>query len=240
MSDKRKWSETRDARFKSSADRARYAAGKERFLSKLDRQLQTLSELRRARSLTQEQLAATMRVSQAQVSRVENQADLYLSTLRSYIEALGGELQIRVAFPGNEWTEIAIGDVTGIETTSSAVEAVALSSINAIKEVSQPLTYGNFSIKSLSGVLARPVVLSACTATWWASASRSDDRAAEELASWLWSDIHLAGSAHIVSHSSGVVSHHHALETSMHWVDPELKVPADTNDFVASASFRER
>jgi hypothetical protein len=53
-----------------------------------------------------------MNVSQAQVSRIENQADLYLSTLRSYIEAMGGELQIRVAFPGADWAEIAVGDIT--------------------------------------------------------------------------------------------------------------------------------
>jgi hypothetical protein len=41
-------------------------------------------------------------VSQAQVSRIENQADLYLSTLRSYIAAMGGELQLRAVFPDGQ------------------------------------------------------------------------------------------------------------------------------------------
>jgi transcriptional regulator with XRE-family HTH domain len=82
------------------------------FRSKLAAHAKTLADLRRARQMTQHQLARLMQVSQAQVSRVENQADLYLSTLRSYIEAMGGELQIRVAFPGADWAEVTIGDVT--------------------------------------------------------------------------------------------------------------------------------
>ena len=57
-----------------------------------------LGDLRRARDFTQGQLAETLRVSQAQVSRIENQADLYLSTLRSYVEAMGGELSLVATF----------------------------------------------------------------------------------------------------------------------------------------------
>ena len=83
----------------------------------------SLGELRRAREMTQQQLAKVMQVSQAQVSRVENQADLYLSTLRSYIEAMGGELQIRVAFPGANWSEVTIGDVTHAESVDSKAES---------------------------------------------------------------------------------------------------------------------
>ena len=59
----------------------------------------TLGELRRARSLTQHQLAAALETSQGGVSRIEQRTDLYLSTLRSYVEALGGELELRAVFP---------------------------------------------------------------------------------------------------------------------------------------------
>jgi DNA-binding XRE family transcriptional regulator len=57
-----------------------------------------LYELRRARQLTQAQLARALGVSQSGVSRIENEADLYLSTLRSYVEAMGGRLELRAVF----------------------------------------------------------------------------------------------------------------------------------------------
>jgi transcriptional regulator with XRE-family HTH domain len=68
----------------------------------------TLADVRRARKMTQEQLANALDVSQAQVSRVERQADLHLSTLRSYIEAMGGELVLVARFEGRKDAEIPI------------------------------------------------------------------------------------------------------------------------------------
>lgn len=62
------------------------------------RDVLALAELRASRRITQQQLAEALRVSQANVSRVEHQDDLNLSTLRSYVEALGGGLQIRAVF----------------------------------------------------------------------------------------------------------------------------------------------
>lgn len=59
----------------------------------------TLAELRRARELTQTQLAAALDIKQGGVSRMEHQADLYVSTLRSYVEALGGRLEVTAVFP---------------------------------------------------------------------------------------------------------------------------------------------
>lgn len=61
-------------------------------------QILMLAEVRAARNVTQEQLAEALEVTQPNVSRVEHQGDLYLSTLRSYIEALGGELELRAVF----------------------------------------------------------------------------------------------------------------------------------------------
>ena len=73
-----------------------------------------LPDVRRARALTQVQLAEALGVSQAQVSRIEKQADLYLSTLASYIEAMGGELELHAVFPDSgERVWLSIGDIVG-------------------------------------------------------------------------------------------------------------------------------
>lgn len=61
-----------------------------------------LEELREARELTQTQLAQVLQVSQGAVSKVERRADMYISTLRSYVRAIGGDLQIRAVFPEGE------------------------------------------------------------------------------------------------------------------------------------------
>src|SRR4051812_20713410 len=59
----------------------------------------TLTDLRHARGVTQEELATAWEVSQENVSRVEREKDVYLSTLRTYIEALGGCLELTAVFP---------------------------------------------------------------------------------------------------------------------------------------------
>jgi transcriptional regulator with XRE-family HTH domain len=59
----------------------------------------TLGELRKARELTQVALAKALDTTQSGVSRIEHQTDLYLSTLRSYIEAMGGSLELSAVFP---------------------------------------------------------------------------------------------------------------------------------------------
>jgi len=57
-----------------------------------------LRELRLERDVTQEQLAAMMGIRQASLSKIEHQDDLLVSTLRRYVEALGGTLEIRARF----------------------------------------------------------------------------------------------------------------------------------------------
>lgn len=57
-----------------------------------------LGQLRESRAVTQRALAETLDVSQANISRIEHEEDLYISTLRSYIEALGGRLELRAVF----------------------------------------------------------------------------------------------------------------------------------------------
>src|SRR5262245_49850344 len=58
-----------------------------------------LDELRAARDLTQEHLARIMGVGQAAISKVERRTDMYISTLRDVIRAMGGELEIVAKFP---------------------------------------------------------------------------------------------------------------------------------------------
>lgn len=62
----------------------------------------TLQELRKARELTQSRLAEILGVTQDNVSRIEKRSDVLLSTLRSYVEAMGGELDLVVRFPDHE------------------------------------------------------------------------------------------------------------------------------------------
>ncbi len=61
-----------------------------------------LQELRQARHLTQETLAKNLSVKQAAVSKMENRTDMYISTLRNMIKAMGGDLEIIARFPDGE------------------------------------------------------------------------------------------------------------------------------------------
>jgi transcriptional regulator with XRE-family HTH domain len=58
-----------------------------------------LSELRQARRLSQQQLAETLNVKQSAVSKLERRTDMYISSLRSFVEAMGGDLEITARFP---------------------------------------------------------------------------------------------------------------------------------------------
>ncbi|MEE8297406.1 MAG: XRE family transcriptional regulator [Hyphomicrobium sp.] len=58
-----------------------------------------LQELRQARALSQEQLAEILQIEQASVSKMERRTDMYISTLRKFIEAMGGELDITARYP---------------------------------------------------------------------------------------------------------------------------------------------
>jgi hypothetical protein len=58
-----------------------------------------LRELRRLRKLTQARLSKKLKIGQEGVSRMEKRTDLYLSTLRSYVEGVGGKLSLIVEFP---------------------------------------------------------------------------------------------------------------------------------------------
>ena len=65
-----------------------------------------LAEVRRAREMTQTRLAMAMETTQAEISKIEQRSDCYISTLRSYIEAMNGELEIIARFPDGKAVKI--------------------------------------------------------------------------------------------------------------------------------------
>ncbi len=69
-----------------------------------------LGRLRESRNVTQQQMARALDVSQANVSRIEHEEDLYLSTLRSYVAALGGHLEVNAVFPEETVELVAAGN----------------------------------------------------------------------------------------------------------------------------------
>ena len=74
--------------------RARVDAKKEEF-----RAAMALHELRKARAMTQKSIGETLNVNQPAVAKLERRTDMYVSNLRAYIEAMGGELSIVARFP---------------------------------------------------------------------------------------------------------------------------------------------
>ncbi len=58
-----------------------------------------LHELRQARGLSQKMMAEALHIQQPAVAKIEKRTDMYLSTLRSHIQAMGGELEIVARFP---------------------------------------------------------------------------------------------------------------------------------------------
>lgn len=65
----------------------------------LKQEVESLRELRALTGNAQADIAASLHITQPSVSKMEKQADMYLSTLRNYIEAIGGELELIVRLP---------------------------------------------------------------------------------------------------------------------------------------------
>lgn len=87
-----KWSELKTKMSAEAQEKA--AALTQRLMAEMP-----LEQLRAARQLTQTNLAQVLGVNQSAVSKLEKRTDMYLSTLRSYIEAMGGKLDIQAVFP---------------------------------------------------------------------------------------------------------------------------------------------
>ncbi|HEX6000259.1 MAG TPA: XRE family transcriptional regulator [Hyphomicrobiaceae bacterium] len=70
-----------------------------------------LAELRQARQRSQEDLARALKVKQPAVAKLEKRTDMYVSNLRRYVEALGGQLKITAEFPEGEVVIRNFGDI---------------------------------------------------------------------------------------------------------------------------------
>lgn len=83
-----------------------------------------LSELRKALAMTQTQLAETLNKKQASISKMEHQSDMFISTLREILNAMGANLKIIASFPEgdiqiNQFEEIRTGKHEKIETAKT-------------------------------------------------------------------------------------------------------------------------
>ena len=101
---------------------ARIAAGKQQLIQEMP-----LHELRRARGLSQQALADMLHVQQPSIAKLERRTDMYISSLRSHIEAMGGELEIVAKFPDGT-VRIASGYLEGsnVNVVDAMVEMISL------------------------------------------------------------------------------------------------------------------
>ena len=80
--------------------------------AELRREVEGLKALRKLAERSQEQIAQGLGIKQPSVVKIERQADLYLSTLRRFIEAAGGKLELRVELPGTgAFTLTGVGEI---------------------------------------------------------------------------------------------------------------------------------
>jgi transcriptional regulator with XRE-family HTH domain len=76
--------------------------------------VESLLQLRKAAGKAQSDIAAALKIKQPSVSKIEKQTDMYLSTLRSYVEALGGELDLVVRLPSRRAMRLhRLGEILG-------------------------------------------------------------------------------------------------------------------------------
>ena len=81
----------------SPENQARVHTGANEMLEEL-----VLQELRKSLNFTQEQVAEAMKLNQGVVSKMEHQNDIYVSTLRKFVTAMGGQLKLVASFPDRE------------------------------------------------------------------------------------------------------------------------------------------
>lgn len=85
-----------------------------------------LRELRRLRKLTQARLSKKLKIGQEGVSRIEKRSDLYISTLRSYVEGVGGKLSLVVELPDQPPVIlVGLGDDDGSKRTKKKTKSGA-------------------------------------------------------------------------------------------------------------------
>lgn len=87
--------------------------------AELQHEVEGLKALRKLAERSQEQIAQTLGIKQPSVVKIEKQADLYLSTLRRFVEAAGGKLELRVELPGTgTFTLTGLGQIEEVKTAA--------------------------------------------------------------------------------------------------------------------------
>lgn len=87
----------------------------------LKQEVEGLRELRQIAGKAQADIASALHIKQPSVSKIEKQADMYLSTLRSYVEAIGGKLELVVNLPRHPALKLQrLGDLSAATDASSA------------------------------------------------------------------------------------------------------------------------
>jgi transcriptional regulator with XRE-family HTH domain len=76
-----------------------------------------LHELRQARGISQVKLAEALNIKQPNIAKMEKRADVYISSLRAVIEAMGGTLDIVACFPDGK---VKITNFSSIDETETA------------------------------------------------------------------------------------------------------------------------
>jgi transcriptional regulator with XRE-family HTH domain len=114
MPSTKRWEEVTRDLANQPGDAERMANARARLATEEAAYFRHLADLRQARRMTQMALAKQLNMVQPSVSRLERQADLYVSTLRRYIEALGGRLEIHAVFPDLDY-EIRFEDLETID-----------------------------------------------------------------------------------------------------------------------------
>ncbi|MRU17073.1 helix-turn-helix transcriptional regulator [Roseovarius sp. A21] len=100
----------------SDENRAKVEDGAERIYA----EYLSLQELRKAKKVTQVELSRILNKRQSSIAQLEQRSDLMISTLRAYIEGLGGKLTLQVEMPGH--TPITLNGLGDTEAPSEAVE----------------------------------------------------------------------------------------------------------------------
>ena len=88
----------------------------------LKQEVEGLRELRQITGKAQAEIATALNIKQPSVSKIEKQADMYLSTLRSYVEAVGGKLELTVKLPAHPALRLqSLGDVSAPNVPTRSV-----------------------------------------------------------------------------------------------------------------------
>ncbi len=91
-------------------------------------------------SLTQVNLAKVLQINQGAVSKMEKRADMYVSTLRNFIQAMGGQLQVKAIFPEGE---VQIDQFESVDESHENPLAPARSAYTTQRQEQKQIPFGN-------------------------------------------------------------------------------------------------